>query len=482
MRNEQPGKISELRSGAHVHLMGICGVAMASLAGLLKAKGFQVTGSDQNVYPPMSTQVEALGIAIQNGYRAENLSPKPDFVVVGNVISANNPEAQELSRLGVPFTSLAAAMGELVIGPRHSVVVAGTHGKTTSTALAAFVWSELGLSPGFLVGGVPKNFPVSYALPQGDWFVIEGDEYDTAYFDKGPKFLHYRPQSVILTSVEFDHADIYKDLSAVMASFAKLLGIIPIGGKLAIAADDPRIAELASQTRVRERGVRVLSFGQGGDLEAREVQVLKAGTRFEVRYPDSAAVTVTTQLMGAYNVKNILGVMAIAELQGFDRGRVAQAISGFAGVRRRQELLGEISGRRVFEDFAHHPTAVRLTLDLLSERRHGGRVLAVFEPRSATSRRRVFQAEYAHAFGKADGVFLAQPFNQSALPEHDRFSSDELATDLRAKGVDARVFSTTDEIAIALAEASRPGDIIVVMSNGGFDGIYDKIMSRLAQV
>lgn len=481
--------VSEIRlqPGAHVHLMGICGTAMASLAGLLKDRGFKVTGSDQNVYPPMSTQLERIGIAIMEGYKRENLAVgtenEPDLVIVGNVISRQYEEAQALLESSIPFTSLPAAMGQLVIADRHSIVVAGTHGKTTTTSLCAWIADRLGLDPGFLIGGIPKNFDVSYRVPTGDWFVIEGDEYDTAFFDKVPKFTHYRPRSAILTSVEFDHADIYKDLADVKSAFLRLLMLLPENGLLVTNAEDENIADLISRAKAAGFKARLVTFGiECGDYVARNIRSTETGLEFEVhRTVDGSKppMKVAVQLLGEYNVKNALAAFALMETLGFEAKQIADAIASFKGVKRRQEIIGRPNNITVIEDFAHHPTAVKQTIHSVQMRYPQARVFAVFEPRSATSRRNVFQKDYAEALGVGHSVLVAPPFNQNNIPEDQRFSSDQLVSDLLAKGVDARLCVTVDEIVGELKRSARPGDVILVMSNGGFGGIYEKLLKEL---
>lgn len=478
----------ELKPGAHVHLMGICGTAMASLAGLLKDRGYRVTGSDQNVYPPMSTQLEKLGINIMEGYKRENLRERPDLVIVGNVISKQYEEAQALLESDIPFTSLPAAMGHLVIDHRHSIVVSGTHGKTTTTSMAAWVADQLGVQPGFMIGGIPKNFGQSYRVPQGDWFVIEGDEYDTAFFDKVPKFVHYRPRSVILTSVEFDHADIYRDLDHVKEAFTLLLRLLPENGLLVTASEDSNISDLLNREKAHlsSRGRRVVTFGlTKGNYQARNIVATADGTAFEVHRFDQAGKPVQTpqmiqmSLIGDYNIKNALACFALLESLGFAPVKIAEGIASFQGVKRRQDIIGCPNNITIIEDFAHHPTAVKQTIETVQTRYPSSRVFSVFEPRSATSRRSVFQNEYAEALGVGHAVLLPPPFNQSSIPEEQRFSSDRLMSDLKSKGVDANLCESVDGIVAELKKKARPGDVILIMSNGGFGGIYEKLLKEL---
>ncbi|MES2962977.1 MAG: UDP-N-acetylmuramate:L-alanyl-gamma-D-glutamyl-meso-diaminopimelate ligase [Bdellovibrionota bacterium] len=484
MAERQPISKIDLKPGSHVHLMGVCGTAMGSLAGLLRDRGFTVTGSDQNVYPPMSTQLEKLGIKIMEGYRRENLTKhgKPDLVIVGNVISRQYEEAQALLESDIPFTSLPQAMGQLVIAHRHSIVVSGTHGKTTTTSLMSWVTDQLGLESGFMIGGIPKNFDFSYRVPKGDWFVIEGDEYDTAFFDKVPKFIHYRPRSVILTSVEFDHADIYRDLDHVKEAFQLLLKLLPEKGVLVTTAEDANIADLISREKAHlsSGGRRVVTFGMAkGDYQARNVKASGSGTEFDVHREGKPDQHLKMQMIGDYNVKNALAAFALSETLGFDLAKVVRAIETFQGVKRRQEIIGKPNDITIIEDFAHHPTAVKQTIQTIQSRYPKSRVYSVFEARSATSRRSVFQNEYADALGIAHAVVMPQPFNQASIPEDQRFSSDKLIGELKAKGVDASLEADVDGIVATLKRKAKPGDVILIMSNGGFGGIYEKLLTQL---
>lgn len=449
---------------------------MASLAGILKAQGYQVSGSDQNVYPPMSTQLESLGIPIQSGFKQENLTPRPDLVIVGNVVSRTNPEVEALLKTDIPYTSLPKALGEFVIGSRDSYVVSGTHGKTTTTSLLAWVTDAIGLKAGYLIGGIPLNFGLSFRAPEGQAFVIEGDEYDTAFFDKVPKFIHYRPKHVILTSVEFDHADIYRDLDHVKEAFRELLRRIPEDGTLVYHADDPNIASILSECRCR----KIVGYGiHKGDYRMVDREVIEGRNQFTVVKGKERLADLALKVFGEHNSNNALAVFALSDQLGWSRSKVLQAFADFKGVKRRQEHLGDISGITVFEDFAHHPTAVDLTLKCMRERFPGRRLLAVFEPRSATSRRKVFQDDYARAFESADVTFIAQPYDQSRIEANDRFSTDRLIKDLQAKGRVALTASSSQELLDKLAQTAKSNDVILIMSNGGFDGIYQKLMALL---
>lgn len=464
----------QLKAGAHIHLMGICGTAMASLAGILKDLGYRVTGSDQNVYPPMSTQLQQLGIEIMQGYKSGNLSVAgtPDLVVVGNVITRNHEEAQALLKSDIPYTSLPKAMGDFVIQNRNSVVLAGTHGKTTMTSMMAWVADVCQKQAGFLVGGIPLNFQHSFLAPKGNWFIIEGDEYDTAFFDKVPKFIHYKPKYVVISSLEFDHADIYNSLDEIKDAFYQLVKRIPEDGILVYNADVPPLVELAQKAKCK-----IVGYGhQHGDYQICERMMLVGRNHFAVQYRGEKIADIALKQFGLHNSLNSLAVYALAKEMGWNERQVLQALASFKGVKRRQELLGEPRGVKIFEDFAHHPTAVKMTLECMKEAYPNNKLFAVFEPRSATSRRAIFQKEYAQAFGAADDIIIAPPFDQSKISEVDRFSSDTLVEDLNKNGRHAQTFSDTDAIAEYINSTSKDGDVVIVMSNGGFNNIYPKLL------
>jgi UDP-N-acetylmuramate: L-alanyl-gamma-D-glutamyl-meso-diaminopimelate ligase len=466
-----------IQPGSHIHLMGICGTAMASLAGLLKDRGFKITGSDTNPYPPMSTQLESIGIPIMKGYKAENLDPKPDFIIVGNVISANNEEAQAMVKLGVPYTSLPKAMGEFIIADKECINISGTHGKTTTTSLMAWVAEVCGEKPGFLIGGIPKNFAQSFRNPEKKFFIIEGDEYDTAYFDKVPKFIHYKPRHAVLTSVEFDHADIYKDLDAVKSAFRTLIKLVPENGTLIACADDKNVMELYKESKCKNS----FTYGlKGGDFKAKILNETAAGIEFQVQHKNEILGPYLVQMSGEYNILNATSVVALSKVLGFAPDKIKEGLKTFEGVKRRQEILGEPNGILVIEDFAHHPTAVRETVKGIQSKYPHRKVFSVFEPRSATSRRKVFQADYVNAFKGSHEVMLAEAFDQSKITAEDRFSSHELVADLKEAQVQANVFTTADEIVTAIKNRAKSGDIVLIMSNGGFDGIYGKLLKALA--
>lgn len=474
----------ELKPGSHIYLMGICGTAMASLAGILKDKGFQVSGSDSNPYPPMSTQLEGLGIKVKTPYQAQNLNPKPDFVVVGNVISANNPEAVELMKLGIPYSSLPKALGELILKNHDTVCISGTHGKTTTTSMMSWVLETAGKKPGFLIGGIPKNFNHSFRNPEKDssYFVIEGDEYDTAFFDKAPKFVHYRPKHVILTSIEFDHADIYKDLEDVKNAFRKLLKLISHNGTLIYHEKEKNIKDILSDSGTQN----IYSYGFENITNERHarcevVKITEKETEFNVYFKGQTLGSYQLHQPGDYNVLNATAVVLQAYLLGIPNTITQSALNGFLGVKRRQEILGEPGGRLVIEDFAHHPTAVVETLKGIKKKYPNKKMIAIFEPRSATSRRKIFQKDYAAAFLSAEKVHLMQAFDTSKIAQEDRFSVDELIQDLNRTKPEpwAQAHTNVESIVEQVHQESKAGDVIVIMSNGGFDGIYSKLLSAL---
>jgi UDP-N-acetylmuramate: L-alanyl-gamma-D-glutamyl-meso-diaminopimelate ligase len=466
----------------NVHLIAACGVGMASLAGMLKEKGFRVTGSDANVYPPMSTQLETLGIRLSSPYAAGNIPEDTDMVVVGNAVTRDNPEAREAVRRGLPALSMPQAVADFFLGGKESIVVAGTHGKTTVTSLLSWSLYALGADPSFLVGGVPRNFPVSYRVGGGPHFVVEGDEYDTAYFDKGPKFLHYRPRIALLTSIEFDHADIYRDLSHLKESFRKLVRILPEDGLLIAFADYPDVVDVAGEAGCpvwyyRSTPVAGSSLGdspwvvrtlpEDGDFSPFRLERGEEAHDFRLRLP------------GRHNAGNAAAAALVLFRLGYPADRVAEAFLGFDGVRRRQEVVGEFGGVLVIDDFAHHPTAVRETIRAIRARYPGRPVTAVFEPRSNTSRRRIFQREFAGALSVADSVVLAGVYGAEKFPPEERMDPGEVVASIQAGGREAFYIEEVDRIVEHLCVGTRPGGLILLMSNGDFGGIRGKLARAL---
>jgi UDP-N-acetylmuramate: L-alanyl-gamma-D-glutamyl-meso-diaminopimelate ligase len=460
-----------------LHLSAICGTAMASLAGLLREQGHAVTGSDQDVYPPMSTQLAALGIPIRSPYAEENVPVDADLVVIGNALSRGNPEVELVLERRQRFTSLPALLAEQFLRPRQSLVVAGTHGKTTTTSLLAFLLHAAGLDPSFLVGGVPVDFGRSYRLGGGRYFVIEGDEYDCAFFDKRPKFVHYLPTAAIVTNVEYDHADIYPDLDAVKLAFIRLMQVVPRNGLLIAGTESPSLREILGNARCR---VETFGLHEDADWRATDLRTGPDGTAFRLvrRGRDEGAVALP--LAGQHNVRNALAALAAAAEAGVPPEAARRALSGFHGIRRRLELRGESGGVTVYDDFAHHPTAVAATLAALRETMTGGRLVAVFEPRSYTSRTRVFQDDFARAFAAADRVVIAAAHLPGKVPEGQRLSEEELVAGINARdGERAEFVRDVDGIVRSLVGTLRPGDRVAILSNGGFGGIHEKLLRAL---
>ena len=460
----------------HVHLMGICGAGMAPLAGILKQKGCLVTGSDQNVYPPMSDFLEGLGIAVLEGYDPKNLDPVPDLVIVGNVITKHNPEAIELSRLNLPYLSMPQALMQFAMKDKRSVVVCGTHGKTTTTALVAWILEKAGLQPGFMVGGIPNNFTHNFQLGKGPYFVIEGDEYDTAFFDKGPKFLHYKAWIAILTSIEFDHADIYRDLQHVIQSFRRLISLIPRDGLLIANADDPIIRDEIVRAKCP---VVMYGFTEEAEWKAVDLSYRENQTRLKILKQDEQYVALYTPLYGKHNISNLLATVVLSDFLKIDQLNLSEAMEGFEGIKRRQEIKGEKEGVLVLDDFAHHPTAVRETIKAVKEKYETRRLIAVFEPRSNSSRRNIFQDKYTLAFDGADLVLIPEPPLMEKIPPEERFSSKELVVELKGRGSKAFYAPSTEHLLDEIVRQSRYGDIILIMSNGPFDNLPQRLLDRL---
>jgi len=460
----------------HIHIMGVCGTGMASLAGMLKDSGYIVTGSDENVYPPMSDFLAACNIKIKNGYSAENLVPRPDLVVVGNTIRKTNPEALALAELKIPYVSFPQALGHNFLANKTSLVVTGTHGKTTTSSMLATLLHKAGLTPGFMVGGLVQAFGRNYNLGSSPYFVVEGDEYDTAFFDKGPKFLHYQPHIAIVTSIEFDHADIYADIEAIKHSFSKLMEIMPQDGCVVACFDDPVVKEVVSRTQCT-----VLSYGMDERLDwtIRNLEVKPDGTYFDVVHKGMLYGTCKCPMPGRHNALNALAVIAVLDRLGLDKEAIIAGLSSFEGVRRRQEIRGVKNNITVIDDFAHHPTAVRETLAALRQAYAEHRLVAVFEPRTNSSRRQIFQKDYVVAFDQADRVLVREPIPLPDFPKDQLFSSKQLAADLNKRGIEALSFANTDDILVHLQATLKPGDVVAILSNGGFDNIHTRLLDML---
>ncbi len=465
----------------HYHLIGICGTAMASLAGMLQARGHRVTGSDQNVYPPMSTQLEELGIEILTGYKAENADVGADVTVVGNAISRGNPELEEVLNRKFLYRSQAEIVKEEFIRGRRSLVVAGTHGKTTTTSIAAWVCEVGGLDPSFLVGGIVQNFGASFRVTDSDHFVIEGDEYDTAYFDKKPKFMHYLPEIAIVNNIEFDHADIYDDLDDIKWEFSRLMNLVPGNGRLICGIDSPVVREVLAEMEGK-LFTQVETFGLTDDAkwQARDIDFTGAATRFKVYREGEAWGEFSTNLIGEFNVRNCLAVIIAADAWDISKNKIQEAFDTFKSVKRRVEVRGTVNGVTVIDDFAHHPTAVEETLKALRMKYSGRRLIAVFEPRTWSSRLAVFQEPYARAFVYADYVIIAGVYNTSKASELGKvLDVDELVDEIALQGKPVMSFPDADTIIEHLLPELVEGDVVAIMSNGGFGGIHEKLLERL---
>ncbi len=465
----------------HYHLIGICGTAMASLAGMLQARGHRVTGSDENVYPPMSTMLAELGIEVMQGYRAEHLTPAPDCVVVGNALSRGNAEVEETLNRKLVYRSQAEVVKEEFARGRHSLVVAGTHGKTTTTSIATWLMEVAGLNPSFLVGGVVQNFGKSFRVAESDYFVIEGDEYDTAYFDKGPKFMHYLPEVAVVGNIEFDHADIYPNLDAVKLAFRRFINLVPSNGRLVAGWDSEHVRAVVSEMGARLH-TQIETFGTSDDAkwQARDIDFSGELTRFRVFREGRLWGEFETPLIGEFNVRNTLAAVVAADAWGVEPAKIGEALATFKSVQRRMQVKGRAAGVTVIDDFAHHPTAVRETLQALRAKYKQGRLVAVFEPRSATSRLAVFQNEYVDALRAADYVVVATVFAREKGSIYGRLlDTSELTEEIAREGTTAHCIGGADAIVAHLAPELRAGDTVAVMSNGGFGGIHDKLLDAL---
>ncbi len=465
----------------HYHLIGICGTAMASLAGMLQARGHKVTGSDQNVYPPMSTQLEELGIEIINGYKAENADVERDCTIVGNTISRGNAELEEVLNRKLLYRSQAEIVKEEFIRGRRSLVIAGTHGKTTTTSIATWVAECGGLNPSFLVGGIVQNFGASFRVTDSDFFIIEGDEYDTAYFDKKPKFMHYLPEIAIVNNVEFDHADIYRDLEAIKFEFSRLMNLVPSNGHLIVGIDSPVAREVLEEMRGKLH-TNIETFGTSDDAkwQARYIDFSGSKTKFTVFKDGKNWAEFETNLIGEFNVRNCLAVIIAATAWGISKEKIQEAFSTFKSVKRRVEIRGVERGVTIIDDFAHHPTAVEETLKALKTKYEGKRLIAVFEPRSWSSRLAVFQEKYEKAFIYADYVIIAGVYDTSKASELGKvLDTNELVEQIKLQGKPSFSFPDADAIVAHLAPELKDGDVVAIMSNGGFGGIHDKILDVL---
>ena len=465
----------------HIHLIGICGTAMASLAGLLQLRGHRITGSDKAAYPPMSDLLRSLGIPILEPFAEANLTPTPALVVIGNAISRGNPEVERVLDEHIPFTSVSALLREEFLRGRSPLVVAGTHGKTTTTSMLAWIYQTAAkespaLEPSFLIGGVAENFGSSFQLRPTEPFILEGDEYDTAFFDKGPKFLHYFPDALILTHVEFDHADIYADLDAVKTAFKRLVNLVPRRGLIVAYDGNDSVTECVSRAFCR---VERYGFGETAYWRIRNLRYASGQTQWEVHRDGALWAEFAMSLAGEHNALNATAAAALAAGQGISKESIAAALSTFKSVKRRLEVRDRVHGITLIEDFAHHPTAIRETLRALRSVYPQSRLWAVLEPRSNTLRRKVLAADLVASLRRADRVVLAGVYQQERIPEPERLRPEEIVAALNGAGTPAELHPNADAIVAALAPQLASGDVVAILSNGGFDGIYTKLPARL---
>lgn len=479
-----------MSNAKHIHLIGICGTAMASLAGMLKQRGFHVAGSDAAAYPPMSDFLRDLDIPVAQPFDTKNLEPRPDLVVVGNAMSRGNVELEHVLDEHIPFCSLPQLLHDEFLRGKEVLVVAGTHGKTTTTSMLSWIFHSGGLDPSFLIGGIAENFGSSFHLGNGKHFILEGDEYDTAFFDKGPKFLHYFPDAIILTSVEFDHADIYKDLDAVETAFKRLVNLIPRRGRI-VAFDGAMGEDVVADTMESPSLERCLAkafcpverYGAGprANWNVKNLRLDPGRTTWSVFHNGEHFADFEFTLAGEYNVWNATAAAALASHYGISKEAIVAALKTFKSVKRRLEVRAQINGITIIDDFAHHPTAIAGTLKALRARYAGARLWAILEPRSNTLRRRVLQSDLARSLAQADEVVVANVFRSEAVPENERLELPALAAEIRQNGRPAWLLPDADAIVQTIAPELRSGDVVAILSNGGFGGIYEKLPARLRE-
>lgn len=464
----------------HVHVIGIGGSAMAPLAGMLREHGFRVTGSDLGVYPPASTLLQNLGISFFHKFDAAHLNPGPDLVVVANIIARGNPELEEVLDRGIPYRSMPEILEEVFLPGRHSIVVSGTHGKTTTTAMLAWIFQTASKRPNFLVGGVAENFGKSYGLGGGEEFILEGDEYETAFWDRGPKFFHYHPDDLIITSLEYDHADIYRDFETYELAFKRLVNLVPRRGRVVIWGDTEQSGP--ALRRAAEKAfcpVETYGFSVGNDWLASELAVDGGGMKFRATHRDDTFGDFVLAASGRHNVLNAMAAIVVAHGRGITVKNLQKALSTFRSVKRRMDVRGELRGVLVVDDFAHHPTAVRATIEAARARWPGRRLWAILEPRSNSMRRKVFEQTLPAALALADRVVLGGVFRAQQLGDENRLEPEAVAESVRAIGKSARVFPNAEAIAEQLSAEAMPGDVLLVMSNGSFDGLCEKLLNKL---
>jgi UDP-N-acetylmuramate: L-alanyl-gamma-D-glutamyl-meso-diaminopimelate ligase len=455
----------------HLHFIGICGTAMGSVAAALKERGLIVTGSDERVYPPMSTFLESRGVKLMEGYKAENIPADADLIVVGNAISRGNPEVEAVLNRRLTYLSLPETLKLFFLRGKHNLVVTGTHGKTTTTSLLTWVLREAGHNPAYLIGGIPKDLGQGCSLHDSKFTVIEGDEYDTAFFDKRSKFLHYLPELVIMNNIEFDHADIFADLDAIKLSFKRLLNVVPSEGMVLINGDDPNCVDVARDCRAQ---LVEVGFSPNAARHIRDVHYSGEGSEFTL-----LDHKFRSPLIGEYNVRNCAMAVSAAHFYGVTLERIEKAIASFRGIKRRQEVRGTVRGITILDDFGHHPTAIRETLRGLRHQYAGRRLWALFEPRSNTTRRAVFQHDLPKALAEADGVILSQVARMDQLKPEERLNPERVIEDIVAAGRPAFYEPGVDEIIARLKPLVKEGDVVVILSNGGFGGIHDRLLKEL---
>ena len=471
---ERLGMAAKMR----IHFIGICGTGMASLAAMLREQGHAISGSDEAVYPPMSDFLSEKGIPVSPGFKLEHLDPRPDLVIVGNALSRGNPEIEFILNYRVPYTSLPEALKTYFLRDKTSVVVTGTHGKTTTSSMIAWVLHHAGARPNFWIGGIAENFQSTYGMEGGQFFVVEGDEYDSAFFDKGPKFVHYLPDVAVIGNIEYDHADIYPDLASIRLQFQRFVNLIPQRGYLAVGAESAAAVEASARAHCEKE---TFGLDPAFDWGARNIEVRDGRTSFDLLYGNKLYRRIDLGLIGGFNIRNALAATAVLHRLGVPEDDVRDALGTFRGVRRRLQFLADIGGIRILEDFAHHPTAIRQTLAAIRESYKPSRLWAIYEPRSATSRRRVFQKEITEALSAADCIAVPDLYRPEKVPEGERLDLGLLISDLESAGRAAWNLGDVDGIIRKVCREARSGDWLVILSNGGFGGIYRKLPEALAK-
>jgi UDP-N-acetylmuramate: L-alanyl-gamma-D-glutamyl-meso-diaminopimelate ligase len=456
-----------------IHLIAACGTGMGTLACMLKQMGFEVTGSDQQVYPPMSDFLAASDIRLFDRFDPANLDHSPDLVIIGNAVTRDNPEAAAVLDRQIPYLSMPQAVNRFIAADKKIILITGTHGKTTTAAVMAHILTVAGLDPGFMIGGILKDYQSGFRIGNGEYMVIEGDEYDTAFFDKGPKFMHYDPFITIMTGVEFDHADIFKDLDHVKSVFAQLVSKVADTSVLIACKDSPHLMDILTDQKKNP-----VFYGSGGDWTYADMVQADHRTRARIQGPESG-YEIETRLPGHHNLMNFLACAAAAHTLGISSDTVKQAMASFSGIRRRQDVRGVKNGITVMDDFAHHPSAVAATIRAVKPFYHPGRVIAVFEPRTNTSMRRFFQDTYPASFTEADMVCICNPAVKKNIPENERFSPENLVSDINKLGVEAHHFPDTNGLLSFLPSRLIPHDLVLIMSNGGFDNIHTRLLNTI---